>query len=53
MSLKNDALGSNYNRNKSFQSEWNGFVIPILQEWTDHSIPAGIDWSHSIPAGME
>ena len=37
----------------SFQFEWDGLVISILQEWNDHSIPAGMEWSYSNPAGME
>ena len=26
---------------------------PFLQEWTTHSIPQGMKWYHSIPAGMD
>ena len=25
-------------------------VIPFLQEWSAYSIPAGMEWLHSIPA---
>ena len=28
-------------------------VILFLQEWSGHSILAGMEWSHSILAGME
>ena len=37
-------------------STWNGIdwlFPPFLQEWSVHSITAGMEWCHSIPAGME
>ena len=37
----------------SFKSCRNGMTTPFLPEWNDHSIPAGMEWSHSILAGMK
>ena len=44
---------SGWNGMKSFHSVWNGMAIPFRPEWRAHSIPAGMEWSHSIPTGME
>ena len=35
-----------------FHSSWN-VIIPLQQEWNDHSIPVRMEWEHSIPAVME
>ena len=44
---------SGWNEMESFHSCRNGVVIPFCPEWSVHSIPAGMERLHFIPARME
>ena len=44
---------SGWNEMPPFHSGQNGMAIPFQPEWNELSIPAGMEWSHFIPAGVK